>query len=132
MAEREKEYRKRAKGCKQKRIDRAQATHRFKEEDSKRKRAKSLSAPVPVIPRTTHSFIIRTAHVQARMQRKCEQIKRELENQARRRAKRRETSLILTEVIRNINRDQRMNNDGSEAHKADAQARESWRKNNRA
>lgn len=106
MEERAETYRKRAQDRARREREGAAAARQCVEEASRRKREKAFSASVPEIPRTTRSFLIKTAQVRSKLERESEDLKREMERQVKMRARQRETSKALANVMREVDRQQ--------------------------
>lgn len=131
MEERAKTYRRRAQERARKERENTAAARQRKEEANTRKKERAFSASVPVIPRTTHSFLIRTAQVRSKLERESEELKREAERRAKMRARQQETSKALADVMREV--DRQRNRQGSrdtdrEAAQKARDSRETYRR----
>ena len=102
MEEREKMYRERAKERAQRERQRVDAARQLEEKERHRRREKAFAARVPVAPRTTHSFLLKTAQVQARINQARDDAKREEQRRLELRAQQRETGRALMEVMKDI------------------------------
>lgn len=132
MEQREIIHRKRAQERQQKDIKKGAEIRRSEIEEAKRLREKAFSAPAPVIPRTTYSFLVKTAAVRARLERERDEMRQETERRARRYARQQETSKALSEVIREINRDLGTELRRDTAQETERRGRESRKKYHRA
>lgn len=103
MEKREKTYARRRQARATRELEKAAEARRREEEDLLRNRQKAFSAPVPPIPRTTHSFLLKTAEVRARLERERAAVEQEKEEEVKRRIRERETSRALAEVMKEAN-----------------------------
>lgn len=128
MEEREKLYASRRQEKMQRELEKASVARRNQEEEFRRKKQNALLAPVPIIPRTTHSFLLKTADVRAQLERKRVEAERESEEQARRCARQQETSKALAEVMRDLNRQRGTEPRRDKTRNVEQRARESRKK----
>lgn len=128
MEEREKFYVRRRHERKQRELEKASVARRNQEEEFRQKKKKALSAPVPVIPRTTHSFLLKTAEVRAQLEREQAMAKRESEEHDRRCSRQRETSKALAEVMKDMNRQRGTEPQRDKTRNMERRARESRQK----
>lgn len=106
MEEREKVYQKRAKERAQEKQKRHLSASRREEKENRRRKEKLLLAPAPVVPRTTHSFLLKSAQVRARLEKESYDALRDKERQIQRLARQKETGKALADVMRQMGRQQ--------------------------
>lgn len=66
------------------------------------KKTKCNTSSAPVVPRTTHSFLVKTARVRARLEKETYDLKQEKKRELQRRVQQQETSRALAEVMRQM------------------------------
>ncbi|CAM9129448.1 unnamed protein product [Ectocarpus fasciculatus] len=103
MEERENVYRQRAK----ERARREQEKP-LSEEIKQRPRRKNvpLAATVPVVPRSTNSFSLKTAHVRARLEKEKSDLKRQKQEELARRTRQQAMSKTISDVMRRMDSQQ--------------------------
>lgn len=99
MEERENVYRQRAKERARREQDKS-----LSEEIRRRPRTKKvpLAATVPVVPRSTNSFSLKTAHVRARLEKEKGDLKRQKQEELARRTRQQAMSKTISEVMRRM------------------------------
>lgn len=132
MEERQKMYTKRAQERAQREKDKTDLARQLAEDVERRRNQKAFSASVPVAPRTTHSFLIKTAQTQAKLAKERCEIQRETDREKKMRARQDETKNHLAEVMRRIDREQGRQFRRDTHQEAEHKSRESHEKYRRA
>lgn len=100
MEERENMYRERAQERAQRAQDQAALDRNLAVRADKQR--KFITSSTPVVPRSTHSFLLKTARVRARLEKETCELKQEKKRELQRRAQQQETSKALAEVMRQM------------------------------
>lgn len=101
MEEREGMYRERAKERAQRAQDQYELDRKLAVRTDKQRNLSNTSS-ASVVPRTTHSFLVKTARVRARLEKEAYDLEQEKKRELRRRAQQQETSTALAEVMRQM------------------------------
>lgn len=128
MEKREKLNKRRREERLQRNQEQAATARRCEEDKSCRRKERALSAPAPLMPRTTHSFVLAAAKVRATLDRKRCEVKRETEEHAQRRARLQATGKFLSEVLRKMDCERGTGPRRHTTHDSERRARDSREK----
>lgn len=100
MEERENMYRERAQERAQRAQDQAVLDRNLAVRTDRQRKCSTSSAPV--VPRSTHSFLVKMARVRARREKETYDLKQEKKRELQRRARQQETSKAIADVMRQM------------------------------
>lgn len=130
MEEREKMYRERARERTQRAENQGALDRNLAVRTDKKIKCNTSSAAV--IPRTTHSFLVKTARVRARLEKESYDLKQEKRRELQRRVQQQETSKALAEVMRQMGNKQTKQDRRVAAMESEQKAREGRERYHRA